>query len=153
MERKFESKPRKFVNVTYSGINIDSDNRCLHAEMNAYIDKIELLHGDKIPYNRFTRLRAKLLCVSTVRSDILCAVLATQVTPDLYTQNEITKLNNVFEHAKNNKELQLSYPPLNKDSLCIVVHSDASFAGNSDMSTQVRYIILLADKHNTCHII
>jgi hypothetical protein len=43
--------------------------------------------------------------------------------------------------------------PLDKDSLRIVVHSDASFAGNSDMSTQIGYIIFLADKHKTCHVL
>jgi hypothetical protein len=113
MERTFESKPQKFVNVTYSGVYIHSDNKYFHAEMNAYIDKLEPLHGDKIPYNMFTSPRAKLLCVSTVRPDILCAVsLATQVTPDLYTQNEVIKLNKVLEHAKNYKKFQLSYPPL-----------------------------------------
>jgi hypothetical protein len=62
-------------------------------------------------------------------------------------------LNKVLEHAKSHKEFRLSYPPLDKDSLRIVVHSDASLAGNSDMSTQIEYIIFLADKHNTCHVL
>jgi uncharacterized protein YprB with RNaseH-like and TPR domain len=122
--------------------------------MNAYIDKLEPLHGDNTPYNEFAILRAKLLWVSTVRPDILCEVsLATQVTPDLYTQNKVTKLNKVLEHAKSHKEFQLSYPLLDKGSLRIVVHSDASFACNSDRSTQIGYIIFLADSHNRCHIL
>jgi hypothetical protein len=81
-ERKFESKPRKFDIVTYSGVNIYSNDRHFHAEMNTYIDKLEPLHGENTQYNDFASLRAKLLWVSTVRPDILCAVsLATQVTP------------------------------------------------------------------------
>jgi hypothetical protein len=97
---------------------------------------------------------AKLLWVSTVSPDILCAVsLSTQVTPDTYTQSEVSKLNKVLSHAKTHKEFQLSYPPLDKNSLRVDVHSDASFAGNSDMSTQIGYIIVLADKHNTCHVL
>jgi hypothetical protein len=50
-ERNFESKPRKFDNVKYSGVNIHSDKKHFHAEMNAYVEKLEPLHGDNTPYN------------------------------------------------------------------------------------------------------
>ena len=33
------------------------------------------------------------------------------------------------------------------------VYSDASFASNSDNSSQIGYIILLADDHNSCHVL
>jgi hypothetical protein len=61
-----------------------SDNKHFHAEMKAYIDKLEPLHVGNALYNEFASLREKLLWVSSVPPDILCAVsLATQVTPDL----------------------------------------------------------------------
>jgi Reverse transcriptase (RNA-dependent DNA polymerase) len=153
-ERKFESKPRRYDNVTYVVVDIQADNHLFHANMNKYIDNVQPLDDDKVTFKDFAGLRAKLLWVSTVRPYILCAVsLATQGAPDTFTRIEVSKLNKVLAHAKSHKELQLSYPPLDKDSLRVVVHSDASFAGNRDMSTQIGYIVFLADSHNICHVL
>jgi hypothetical protein len=42
---------------------------------------------------------------------------------------------------------------LDKDSLSIITFTDAAFANNKDFSSQIGYIIVIADKHNKANIL
>jgi len=67
------------------------------------------------------------------------------------------------EHAKYlNKRLQwqidnpsrgLRFIQLDKDSLKLIVFTDSSFANNQDLSSQIGFVITLADKNNRANII
>eukprot|EP00173_Palmaria_palmata_P005315 Plantae.Rhodophyta-Palmaria_palmata.ctg9188.p1 GENE.Plantae.Rhodophyta-Palmaria_palmata.ctg9188~~Plantae.Rhodophyta-Palmaria_palmata.ctg9188.p1 ORF type:complete len:200 (+),score=23.27 Plantae.Rhodophyta-Palmaria_palmata.ctg9188:260-859(+) len=58
--------------------------------------------------------------------------------------------NSSVRRLKNDADLSLRFPKLEKDSLHLRVYSDAYFAGSVDLSSQLGFIILLADKHNRC---
>jgi len=50
------------------------------------------------------------------------------------------------------KTLSLMYAPLDKETLHLRVYANASFASNDDLSSQMRYIVLLCDGHSRCHV-
>jgi hypothetical protein len=45
------------------------------------------------------------------------------------------------------------FVPLNINSLNLIIFIDASFANNKDLSSQIRYIIVLIDQSQTTNII
>jgi hypothetical protein len=50
-------------------------------------------------------------------------------------------------------QLTLRYPKLEKSSLRLLAHSDASLHNNEDLTSQLGYVILLADSSGTCCVI
>ncbi len=58
--------------------------------------------------------------------------------------NTIRKLHDLAE---------ILYLPLDLASVYSVRYADASFANNVDLSSQLGYIVMLADKHDTTDII
>jgi hypothetical protein len=49
-----------------------------------------------------------------------------------------------------NADVVLRYPKLDKESLRLRVYADASFASNRDETSQLGFVIFLADKHEQC---
>ena len=62
-------------------------------------------------------------------------------------------LNKAIKRIQKTKDLSLVYPKLDKRILHLRVYSDASSASNDDHSSQLGYLILLADDANRCHVI
>jgi hypothetical protein len=58
--------------------------------------------------------------------------------------------NNVIKHLKTHPELALRHHKLDKSTLRILSYSDASLYNNKDLSSQLGYIILLADASTKC---
>jgi tyrosyl-tRNA synthetase len=54
----------------------------------------------------------------------------------------------VISYLHQTSNIALIFPSLDRDSLSIDVFVDASFAGNSDFSSQLGYIAFLRDLHN-----
>ena len=59
-------------------------------------------------------------------------------------------LNYLVRKLKAQNEFSLKYPKLDKESLRIQVYSDDSYGTNSDGTSQLGYIIFLADKFESC---
>jgi hypothetical protein len=47
----------------------------------------------------------------------------------------------------------LTFVPLDINSLNLVIFTDASFANNKDLSSQIGYVIVLTDQNQTANII
>jgi hypothetical protein len=54
-------------------------------------------------------------------------------------------LNAVVKHLRKTASFTLKYPKLDINSLTLKVYTDASYANDFDGSSQLRYIIFLAD--------
>lgn len=61
----------------------------------------------------------------------------------------IKRINRTFQYVKDQK-VSISFPKIGLTLLRIFGSSDASFGTNSDMTSQVSYIILLIDETGTC---
>jgi hypothetical protein len=77
---------------------------------------------------------------------------ATQVTNP--TDKDIMKLNKRLSGQKDNPSRGLCFIPLKTNSsLKLVIFMDASFTNNADFSSQISFVIVLADKDNRAKIL
>jgi hypothetical protein len=78
---------------------------------------------------------------------------AAQVTEP--NEDDINKLNKVLTWQHENPSRGLRFVPLNadEDSLKLLVFTDASFANNLDYSSQIGFVIALADKNDKANIL
>src|SRR6266480_2395057 len=95
------------------------------------------------------------------RGSYIASVCQPEATFDLSFTAQV--INPTEEDAKHlNKRLQwqidnptrgLHYVPLDLDSLQLIVFTDASFANNKDLSSQIGFVIVLTDKNNQTNVI
>jgi hypothetical protein len=77
---------------------------------------------------------------------------AAQVTEP--TKDDASKLNKRLTWQKENSSRGLTFVPLDNEApLRLVVFTDSSFANNSDYSSQIGYVIVLADERDNANII
>ncbi len=152
-EKKFKCKERDWDNLQFAGVEIETKESGFEVHQKRYIQKITELSHDAT-YADFRSLRAKLAWTNNSRPDISCSVaLLTQVTEDVFNTDRSTyvkKINAIVKHLKTNPDVTLKYPKLDKESLQLTVYSDASFATNKDLSSQLGYFIFISDKNNLC---
>ena len=154
IERKFQCRDREFDKVLFSGVNIGttSNGFCIYQE--SYIKTIDPLLKDAT-FAQYSSLPAKLIWLLPTRPDILCAVAqSTQVTETRFNLDPPTDrrlLNSVVRHIRKPSGQKLHYPKLDKDSIRLQTYSDASYSNNYDGTSQLEYIIFLADKDDKCH--
>jgi hypothetical protein len=68
--------------------------------------------------------------------------------------SEATKSSNdPHNYLKKTVKRNLTFCKLDVKSLHVVFYSDASFAGNLDLSSQIGGIILVKDKHGNAHVL
>ena len=70
-----------------------------------------------------------------------------------FLPDDIAMLNKRLQWQITNKSRGLRYIKLDQDMLQLVVFTDSSFANNKDMSSQIGYVIPLADTTNKANII
>lgn len=113
---------------------------------------------EKLPFDSswadFRSLRAKLSWTTNYRPDISCSVAKlAQVTQETYkteTKVYFKNINNIIIHLTANSYITLKFAKLDRESLKLRVYSDASYASNTEKSSQLRCIIFLMDKNNKC---
>ena len=78
------------------------------------------------------------------------SVAAQAVEP---TENDIKKLNKRIQWQVENAARGLRFVKLEKESLRLLVFTDASFANNKDLSSQIGYVLVLADDAGRANIL
>src|SRR6266480_5240874 len=69
------------------------------------------------------------------------------------TEEDAKHLNKRLQWQIDNLTRGLRYVPLDLDSLQLIVFTDASFANNKDLSSQIGFVIVLADRNNQANVI
>ena len=70
-----------------------------------------------------------------------------------FQERHIRSFNKLIRRIKDSKSMVLIYHKLYINSLHISVYSDASFASNEDNSSELGYIIILADRNDDVHVL
>jgi hypothetical protein len=150
---RFQCQPREWNNVQFAGVEIETGEPEIIVHQQRYISKLMPL-CKQATFKQFRSLRAKLSWITQTRPDVSCAVaLAAQVTEGRYHGDPlvyINQLNRVIKHLKKVPDLPLRFPILDLSTLRLQVYSDASYANNADGSSQLGYIIFLADGNGAC---
>jgi hypothetical protein len=71
----------------------------------------------------------------------------------ILTKDNIARLNKCLKWQLDNKNCGLTFIKLDMKTLWLVVFIDSSFANNKDYSSQIRYVIVLADGSNNCNLL
>ena len=87
-------------------------------------------------------------CQPEASFDLSYAAQSTEFTPD-----DVTALNKRLQWQIDNKTRGLRYVKLDPNSLKVVVFTDSSFANNRDLSSQIGFVVCIADKTDKANII
>lgn len=157
-QERFESKPLESDNFEFLGVRIkkhkSSDGSIWYTlSQPEYSERLKPIPQD-ISFDKFRSVRAALSWLCHSRPDICCEVnRACQVTEKSFELRHVKALNKTIRRIRETKSFTLKYRPMDSTTLHMRVYSDASFASNDDNSSQLGYIVLLADKQNNCHVL
>lgn len=144
----FDMAEDELLPCNFTGFSLRrGTGRDILIDQHAYLKNLEEIPLDA-KFSRFRSMRMKLAWLSNSRPDCLFQISQlAQVTENAYERNRreiIKRLNKSIAYAIKSRTT-LKVRKLRKDSLRIVGFSDASFANNHDFSTQLGYILFLAD--------
>lgn len=150
---RFESRSRELDKTTFAGVNVPTRGSDIHLDQHQYILRIPLLHQNST-FSEFRSIRTKAAWGTHTRPDISCSIaIIAQVTKESFSSKSIKIINKIVNHLRNHPNVSLKYQPLDLESLRIQVCSDAAFANPDDLKSQLKFITLLVDKTNRCHIL
>lgn len=153
IERKFQYKAREFDNIHFAGLHVETCENCFELHQRTYISKLQL-PPNPCDFKAFRSLRAMLSWVVNTRLDIVCRIeISAQVTEIMFKgemDKAIRALNAIIRHLRRTPQLTIKFPKLDKSWLRIQVCSDAAYSNNYNRSSQLGFIIFLADKENRC---
>ena len=128
---------------------VESDNM-YHIDKDFYMSRIEQILSDA-EFSQFTSIRMKFTWLENTIPDIVFEISQIQqVTRSMY-EKEITKhckrVNNAIKYLQDRKT-SICIPKLDSNSLRITTYSEAAFANNVHLFTQLVRIGLLTDNHH-----
>lgn len=144
-----ESGPAEFC-----GISLGKIGHAFKASMTAYILRLQPLSPTAV-YADFAHLRACLLWCANVRPDVAAySSLCASVTKERFLEAGtayVDEMNAALAQLQLTADLGLQFPRLDKDSLHLVIYADAGFQNREDQSSQLGYLVTLADRSgNAC---
>src|SRR5580692_7050629 len=105
-----------------------------------------------LPKEQYIAQRARGAYIATVCQPEAAYDLSSAAQVTEPTEEDVKKLNKRLMWQSDNSSRGLDFIPL-KAPFKLVVFTDSSFANNSDYSSQIGYIIVLADKDNKANIL
>ena len=147
--RRFETSGDEIPPFTFAGFNIScSPDGFLSMDQLFYMKKLEEIDFSS-SYSDFRSMRMKLAWLSNTRPDLQFEISQlAQVTSEQFETNahaHLKRLNDAIRYAHVNVA-HLKIPKLDRSTLRNVGYSDATFANNPDLTSQLGRIILLMDK-------
>lgn len=148
---KLNTKVKTQLPIEITDISTErSSNGMLTVGQNRYLRKLKDLPSNS-KFSELRSMRVKLERLANTHPDVLSEIASlAQVTLEHFNsdRNEcIKRLNRAVRYEVNHR-VPMAIPKLNKDSVRVVGFSDTSFANNCDLSTQLGYIIFLADVYS-----
>lgn len=150
--KKFECKKKEYDNFRFAGIYIRklSEGYSIHQE--SYIKRLEYLDS-KCTFKQFRSARARLTWIQNSRPEIAATVnFLSQCTEKTFT-GMIKLFNDTVRNLQNERSRGLFMRKLDLNTVHVKVFSDAAFANNTDLSSQLGFICLLCDQNDNCNII
>lgn len=146
--QRFEMAPNNELPCVFAGFSIERDAYgTVILNQRDYIYALKILPEDAT-YRDFTSMRMKLAWLSHSRPDCLFEISQlTQVTKEHFAEEPraiVRRTNKLIRFAKTN-DVSLRFIQLRPLALKIFGFSDASFAGNRDLTSQLGYVVFIGD--------
>jgi hypothetical protein len=102
----------------------------------------------------FSSHRAKVSWICHTRPEV-CYFASTpaQVTEHNLSPANVTSFDAILENLRKTADRKLLFQNLEINSLRIVAYSEASFANNADLSSQLGFVIFFSDASGKCNVI
>jgi hypothetical protein len=140
-------------NLTFNGAQIEKlTNNTLTVSQNDQAKKIELLNTHDISGEEYVSQRARGAYISSVCQPQVAFGLSHAAQTTNPQKDDVDKLNRCLKWQIENKDKGLTFVKLT-GQLRLITFTDASFANNKDHSSQIGYVIVLADNSNNCNIV
>ncbi len=143
--------PDSPIPCVFTGFHLRHEQGILIQDQHAYLSKLEELQPNS-PLSTFRSMRMRLAWLSHTRPDCLFEISQlAQVTKDMFLKNPELwnkRVSRAVIYAKRHR-LSLRFPKLDPSSLRLIGYSDASFANNEDLTSQLGHICLLGDATGT----
>lgn len=147
---RFEMKEDSALPSAFTGFILDKRAADLLIDQKSYLRKLEKL-DEGATFGQFRSMRMRLAWLANSRPDCLFEInQLAQITEHMFKDrpNEmVRRLNKAIRYATEN-QVRLKIPKLDVESLRIVGFSDASFANNADLLTQLGHVFFLTDECN-----
>lgn len=111
-----------------------------------------MVQTDRVDPTAFIAERAKETCIGAIcRPDLTFGFLicSQYPSPDIVAAKRLSKVTNL---AQINIKTALRFVPLKKESIELAVFANVSFASNSNMPTQLGFVIALRDCDSNTNI-
>ena len=151
---RFVMNPKQISCFEFSGMRIEQRGSTISLEQQDYISGINRPSAIKPDSKVFQTIRGKISwCVHSTRPDVAYygAKLA-QIKAEKVTVDEMKLLRRAVR-ALWQRSVQLKHRKLDLNTISLAVYSDAGFATNWDMSSQLGFIVLLVDDSKKCSIL
>ncbi|KHJ31356.1 hypothetical protein EV44_g4611 [Erysiphe necator] len=141
------------INFNGSNISLDEDGNIMLTQQN-HCNKIRLINQNDDIKSQYISQRALGAYIATVcqpEASFDLSRAAQVINPET---NDVSQLNKRLTWQKSNQTRGLKFVPLDYNSLKILVFTDGSFANcNEDMTSQIGFVICLADNSNKANIV
>ena len=148
---RFEMSGDETIPCIFTGFRLSYDSHhAVKIDQHRYIEKQRPMPEDGT-YKDLASLRMKLAWLSHSRPDLLFDVShLTIITRDAFDEDGvriIIQANKAVQVACEH-QVTIKFPKLDLDTLCIIGISDASFANNMDLTSQLGFLLFLADAND-----
>jgi hypothetical protein len=139
-------------------ITLSQERQCqnlgpVHEKPTATTSSRGTVRNSLTPKEQYVTQRARGAYIASVcqpEASFDLSFAAQTTNPD---ENDIKALNKRLQWQIDNPTRGLKFVKLDKSSLKLLVFTDASFANNKDLSSQIGYVIVMADSNNRANII
>lgn len=122
-------------------------------EQNKNSEKVDKLRSD-CDFNVLMTFRHRLAVITQTSPEILAIVNnLSQVTKTHFLEEENKIINGLIKYIRKPPKSRSRYVLLDKQPTKLPVYSAGSFALNKDGTSQVWYLIFMADKHNRTNLL
>jgi hypothetical protein len=139
-------------NLTFNGARMTQSTDTITVSQHDQAKKIDLLDPININKEEYVSQRARGAYVSSVCQPQVAFGLSYAAQTTDPQKDDIDKLNKCLKWQIDNKEKGLVFVKLT-GQLRLIAFTDSSFANNKDCSSQIGYVLVLADDNNNCNII
>jgi Reverse transcriptase (RNA-dependent DNA polymerase) len=152
-QQRFLSRERKFDTFSFNGADIQSnDDGTFSLCQRFYIETLSPL-APTVSFTDFRSHRAKVSWICHTRPAVCYfANNSAQVTERTFSPVNVKSFNAVLENLRKTADHKLDFQHLDINTLRIVAYSDASFANNADLSSQLGFVIFLSDASRKCNV-
>ena len=147
--KRFEMSGTETIPCIFTGFRLSHDSQnFIQIDQRQYIQKLRPLPEDGT-YKDLASLRMQLAWLSHSRPNLLFDVSQlTQVTEDAFEEDRLRfiKQANKTVKAAFEHNVTIKFPTLDLQTLRIIGISDASFANNRDLTSQLGFLLFLTDE-------